>query len=68
MAAIEPWWRVAVDVRGGIAEDCGHWIPEERPAWALEQLLAFFGEVGGDFIDPKARASRTRYFSRHVRW
>jgi hypothetical protein len=19
------------DDRGGIAEDCGHWIPEERP-------------------------------------
>jgi pimeloyl-ACP methyl ester carboxylesterase len=32
MAAIESWRRVAVDVRGGIAEGCGHWIPEERPA------------------------------------
>jgi pimeloyl-ACP methyl ester carboxylesterase len=44
MDAWESWQRVAEDVRGGIAEGCGHWIPEERPAWALAQLLAFFGE------------------------
>ena len=44
MAAMESWQRVATDVRGGIAENCGHWIPEERPDWALAQLLAFFGE------------------------
>lgn len=44
MAAIESWRRIAEDVRGGIAEGCGHWIPEERPAWAVEQLLAFFNE------------------------
>ena len=42
--AIESWCRVAEDVRGGILEDCGHWIPEERPQWVVEQLLAFFGE------------------------
>lgn len=42
--AIESWRRVAEDVRGGIVEDCGHWIPEERPGWVVEQLLAFFGE------------------------
>ena len=41
--AIESWRRVAEDVRGGIAEGCGHWIPEERPQWVIEQLLAFFG-------------------------
>ena len=44
MAAIESWRRVASDVRGGIAESCGHWIPEERPEWVVGQLLAFFGE------------------------
>lgn len=44
MAAMQSWQRVATDVRGGIAENCGHWIPEERPDWALAQLLAFFGE------------------------
>jgi pimeloyl-ACP methyl ester carboxylesterase len=46
MAALESWKRVATDARGGIAEGCGHWIPEERPDWAADQLLAFFGEEG----------------------
>ena len=36
--------RIAEDVRGGVADDCGHWIPEERPDWVVEQLLAFSGE------------------------
>jgi pimeloyl-ACP methyl ester carboxylesterase len=44
MGAIESWRRVATDVRGGIAENCGHWIPEERPEWVVEQLLAFFAQ------------------------
>lgn len=44
MAAMESWQRVAANVRGGVADGCGHWIPEERPEWAVEQLLAFFGE------------------------
>jgi pimeloyl-ACP methyl ester carboxylesterase len=44
MAAMESWQRVASDVRGGIAEGCGHWIPEERPEWVVERLLEFFGE------------------------
>lgn len=47
MAALESWQRVASNVRGGIAEGCGHWIPEERPDWALARLLAFFGEDAG---------------------
>ena len=42
--AIESWRRVADDVRGGVIEDCGHWIPEERPDWVLAELRAFFGE------------------------
>jgi len=42
--AMESWRRVAEDVRGGVIEDCGHWIPEERPQWVVEQLLSFFGE------------------------
>ena len=44
--AMESWQRVALDVRGGVAEGCGHWIPEERPEWVAQQLLAFFGEDG----------------------
>lgn len=47
MAAVESWRRVAEDVRGGIAEGCGHRIPEERPDWTLAQPLAFFGEERG---------------------
>lgn len=42
MGAIESWRRVAEDVRGGIAEGCGHWIPEERPDWVVQELLQFF--------------------------
>ena len=44
--AIESWRRVAEDVRGGVLQECGHWIPEERPQWVVEQLLSFFGEEG----------------------
>lgn len=47
MGAIESWRRVASDVRGGVAEGCGHWIPEERPDWVVERLLEFFGEEMG---------------------
>jgi pimeloyl-ACP methyl ester carboxylesterase len=35
--------RFAHNVSGAIAERSGHWIPEERPGWLSEQLLAFFG-------------------------
>lgn len=42
--AIESWRRVADDVRGGVVEDCGHWIPEERSDWVAEELRAFFDE------------------------
>ena len=49
--AVESWRRVAEDVRGGVIEDCGHWIPEERPQWVVEQLLAFFGEESGPSQD-----------------
>jgi pimeloyl-ACP methyl ester carboxylesterase len=45
MGALESWRRVASDVRGGVAEGCGHWIPEERPDWTVQQLLAFFAEA-----------------------
>jgi pimeloyl-ACP methyl ester carboxylesterase len=44
MWAVESWRRTATDVRGGMAKHCGHWIPEERPEWVVEQLLGFFGE------------------------
>jgi pimeloyl-ACP methyl ester carboxylesterase len=36
--------RVADNVRAIVAADCGHFIPEEQPAFLLKELLAFFGE------------------------
>jgi pimeloyl-ACP methyl ester carboxylesterase len=43
---LESLRRVAKDVRGGAVEQCGHFIPEERPEFLAAQLLAFFGEEG----------------------
>jgi pimeloyl-ACP methyl ester carboxylesterase len=34
---------LASDVRGGVAPDTGHWLPDENPEFLSEQLLAFFG-------------------------
>jgi pimeloyl-ACP methyl ester carboxylesterase len=42
MEVMESLRRMAVDVRGGMIENCGHWMPEEQPAELLRQLLAFF--------------------------
>ena len=42
--ALESWQRVAANVRGGVVEDCGHWIPEEKPKWVVGEILNFFGE------------------------
>lgn len=38
--------RVALDVRGDVVPDCGHWIPEEQPDYLAKRLLAFFAEAG----------------------
>ena len=35
----------AIDVQGGVVEDCGHWIPTERPAELTKRLLAFFSSA-----------------------
>ncbi|HEY3276119.1 MAG TPA: alpha/beta hydrolase [Syntrophorhabdaceae bacterium] len=35
---------VALNVRGGSVERCGHWIADEQPASLTAQILAFFGE------------------------
>ena len=34
--------QLAEDVRGGVVERSGHWIPEERPDYLVAQLLEFF--------------------------
>jgi pimeloyl-ACP methyl ester carboxylesterase len=44
MEPLESLRRVADDVRGGIVDDCGHWIAEEQPAILCDQLLRFFDE------------------------
>jgi pimeloyl-ACP methyl ester carboxylesterase len=41
---LESLKRVATDVRGGVVEDCGHWMAEERPELIAGALLDFFGE------------------------
>lgn len=42
MEVLESCQRVALDVRGGIVEGAGHWIPEEQPAELARLLLEFF--------------------------
>lgn len=41
---LESLQRVARDVRGGVVEDCGHWMPEERPTIIADALLGFFAD------------------------
>ena len=42
MEVVESLGRLASDVRGGVIENCGHWMPEEQPEALLRQLLGFF--------------------------
>jgi pimeloyl-ACP methyl ester carboxylesterase len=35
---------VADDVRGGVIEECGHWIQEEQPQQVIDAVLEFFTE------------------------
>jgi len=44
---LESFRVVASQVQGGVVPDCGHYVPEEQPAFVVEQLLSFFvGEAG----------------------
>jgi pimeloyl-ACP methyl ester carboxylesterase len=36
--------QAAVDVRGEVVPECGHFIPEEAPEFLVDRLLAFLGE------------------------
>lgn len=45
LSAMESWQRVASDVSGGVAENCGHWIPEEQPEFVAETVLRHFERV-----------------------
>lgn len=41
---LETWRAWADDVRGWAVEDCGHFIPEQKPAETLRAFREFFGE------------------------
>jgi pimeloyl-ACP methyl ester carboxylesterase len=43
MEVVESLRRMATDVRGGVIENCGHWMPEEQPEALLTALFDFFG-------------------------
>ncbi len=47
MTALESWARVADNVSGGVAENCGHWIPEERPDFVAGEVLRFLARLAG---------------------
>jgi pimeloyl-ACP methyl ester carboxylesterase len=42
MEVVESLSRLAVDVRGGVIENRGHWIPEQQPEKLPRRLLQFF--------------------------
>ena len=44
LETLESLRRVAVDVRGGLIPNSGHWVAEEAPEFVAKELLAFFGE------------------------
>jgi pimeloyl-ACP methyl ester carboxylesterase len=43
MEVVESLRRLAVDVQGGVVENCGHFMPEEQPEDLLRRLIAFLG-------------------------
>jgi pimeloyl-ACP methyl ester carboxylesterase len=53
METLDSLRRMATDVRGGIVENCGHWMPEEQPEALLRRLLAFFAEGASEPADPR---------------
>lgn len=42
----------AADVRGVIVANCGHFVPEEQPKVAAEELVAFFSREAGASKNP----------------
>jgi pimeloyl-ACP methyl ester carboxylesterase len=41
MGPFEQFQHLALDVRGGVIKDCGHWVAEEQPALVAEDLNRF---------------------------
>ncbi|WP_432175576.1 alpha/beta fold hydrolase [Streptomyces sp. Tue6028] len=42
---IESMRLVAENVSGGIIENCGHWIPDEKPEFLSKELIHFFAQA-----------------------
>ena len=42
---LESLQRLGANVRGGVIDQCGHWIAEEQPAVLLEHLMPFLAEA-----------------------
>lgn len=47
MTALESWQRFAPTATGGVAQGCGHWIPEERPDFVASEVHRFFTATAG---------------------
>jgi haloacetate dehalogenase len=45
LPVLDIWRAYADDVRGQAIADCGHFLPEERPAEVLDQLLRFLHDT-----------------------
>jgi len=39
---VPAWQAVATNVTGGVIPECGHFVPEEKPDFALSEVQAFF--------------------------
>ncbi len=39
------WQEVAEDVEGGAVENCGHFVPEEKPQFVIDKALEFFSPL-----------------------
>ncbi|HKE97938.1 MAG TPA: alpha/beta hydrolase [Actinomycetes bacterium] len=44
LPVLEIWREYATDVDGGAIQECGHFLPEERPEEVAARLLRFLGE------------------------
>ena len=42
---VPAWQTVAAHVDGGVVPECGHFIPEEKPAFALAEAVRFFADL-----------------------
>ena len=45
MEVLESLQRLGSNVRGGVIDNCGHWMAEEQPEALLQQMLPFLAET-----------------------